>query len=217
MRKIFLLLLSLLSLNVYSQISAGTEEPKEIENKVSAVKSANPGDYILLPSGKKYVLTKEEIAILRGEFNYEDLSNVETKVEDDGTEIKTISQAHIAYVYPDGQSIHILKTSISFTAFLRHIKETFFLAHFVDWWENYHEYREIDPPEFSVFRAKAQFQIISDGIEELQSIIITVYNYDGQNSISRYVSKPDMIWGYIDQRGSYKPVGETHEIECDVE
>jgi mannose-6-phosphate isomerase-like protein (cupin superfamily) len=196
---------------------AGPKEPNEIENKISAVKTANPGDYILLPSGKRYILTKEEIAITRGEFDYENLSDVEKAVEEDGTEIKTISQAHIAYVYPDGQSTHILKTSISFTAFMRHIQETFFLAQYVDVFKTYSEYLDIEPPKFTVFRASVQYQIISDGIEELQLLDITAYNYDGENRRIKYCSKPDMIWGYVSDRGSYKPTGESHRIEFDVE
>ena len=46
---------------------------KEVPNLVSAVKAANPGDYILFPSGKRYVLTREEIDILNGSFDYYDL------------------------------------------------------------------------------------------------------------------------------------------------
>lgn len=189
----------------------------EIPNLLSAVKAANPGDYILLPSGRRYVLTKEEIAIARGEFDYENLSEVEKEIAEDGTEILTISQAHIAYVYPDGQATHILKTSISFTAFMRHIQETFFLAYYIDYNEMPHEYREIDPPGFSVFRASVQFQTISDGIDELQALNITIYNYDGENKYARYCSQPDMVWGYISDRGAYRPVGESRRIEFDVE
>jgi len=217
MKKLFTLLLVSLSLNLYAQSSNEMEGPKEIENKISAVKNANPGDYILLPSGKRYILTKEEIAIVKGDFNYDDLSNVETTIEEDGTEVKTISQAHIVYVFPDGQSTHVLKASFSFTAYMRHIKKTFYLAHYIDWYETPNDYLNIAPPEFDVFRAKVQYQMISDGFEEMQSITIMAYNYDSQNMMIRYTSKPDMIWGHIDERGSYKPVGETREIEFDVE
>jgi len=190
---------------------------KEIPNLVSAVKAANPGDYILLPSGKRYILTKEEIAIARGEFDYENLSEVKTEIAEDGTEIKTISQAHIAYVYPDGQATHILKTGISFTAFMRHIQETFFPAHYIDLSRTVHEYIDIDSPDFSVFRASVQYHTISDGIEELQALNITVFNYNGANIYMRYCSKPDMAWGNISDRGAYRPVGESHRIEFDVE
>jgi len=219
MKKIGLVLFIIL-LNMpllFAQENTNAYVGKEIPNLLSAVKAANPGDYILLPSGRRYVLTKEEIAIARGEFDYENLSEVEKEIAEDGTEILTISQAHIAYVYPDGQATHILKTSISFTAFMRHIQETFFLAYYIDYTEIPHEYREIEPPSFSVFRASVQFQTISDGIEELQALNITIYNFDGENKYARYCSRPDMVWGYISDRGAYRPVGESRQIEFDVE
>jgi hypothetical protein len=190
---------------------------REIKNLVSAVKAANPGDYIVLPSGKRYVLTKEEIAIVKGDFDYEDLSGVETEVRQDGTEIKTISKAHVAYVYPDGQSTHILKTNISFTAFMRHIAGAYFVVDYVNSTGGTSEYTTIEPPAFDVFRASVQFQTLSDGIEELKALTVTAYNYDGDHFMMKYCSKPDMAWGYISDRGSYKPTGETHQIEFDVE
>lgn len=165
---------------------------KEIRNTVSAVKTARPGDYILLPSGKKYIVTKEEIAIVKGEFDYENLSGVETTVEKDGTEIKTISGAHIAYMYPDGQAAHVLKTGISFTAFMNHIRETFFLARYVDLGNDIYEYAAVGPPRFSVFRASVQYQTISDGIEELRALDITVYNFGGEHKHLNIV--PNRIW-----------------------
>ena len=218
MKKIIFLVLGLTCVVLLSaQENSGGYVGKEIENLVSAVKAANPGDYILLPSGKRYVLTKEEIAIARGEFDYQDLSNVETEIREDGTEIKAISQAHIAYVYPDGQSTHILKTSISFTAFMNHIQKNFFLAHYIDRWERENDYFVIDPPDFTVFRASVQYQTISDGIEDLQALTITVYNYNGENKYMKYCSQSGMIWGNISDKGAYKPIGESHRIEFDVE
>jgi hypothetical protein len=219
---LLMVFLMLLSLNLYAQTSIEMTEPKQtgskqIENKISAVKNANPGDYILLPLGNRYTLTKEEIAIVRGEFNYEDLSDVETTVESDGTEIKTISQGHIAYIYPDGQLTHILKTTISFTAYMRYVKDTYFLAQYIDYFEMPNEYMEIDPPAFTVFRSSVQYQILSDGIEDMQALTITIYNYDNINRMVKYCSKPDMIWGYITERGAYKPIGESRQIEFDFE
>jgi len=221
MNKTFVLLLIVVpaafSINLHAQTSNETPEPKQIENKISAVKNANPGDYILLPAGKKYTLTKEEIAITRGEFDYENLSDVETTVESDGTEVKTISQGHIAYIYPDGQSTHILKTNISFTSYMRYVRNTYFLAQYIDYSETPNEYMEIDPPGFTVFRSSVQYQILSDGIDDLQALTVTIYNYDNINRMVKYCSKPDMIWGYISERGAYKPVGESHQIEFDIE
>jgi hypothetical protein len=217
---IIVLIIAICPFSLYSQMpleAVETTGSKQIDNLISAVKEANPGDYILLPSGNKYILTREEIAIARGEFNYEDLSSVRMEKREDGTEVRTISESHIAYLYPDGQSTHILKTSISFTAFMRHIEETYYLARYIDYYENAHDFTVLDPPIFNVFRASVQFQTLSDGIDEIQSIIITVYNYDEQNKRMRYCSKPEMIWGYISERGSYVPVNESHEIEFDIE
>jgi len=192
-------------------------EGKEVENRISAVKAANPGDYILLPSGRKYVLTKEEISITKGEFNFSDLSKVDTKIDENGTEIKNISSAHINYIFPDGQSTHVLKTSISFTSFMRHISKNFYLAHFADDKGDLHEFEEISPPGFSVFRSRIQYLTFSDGFDDLQSINITVYNLNGENKHIRYCSKEGMFYGNIDLRGAYSPVNESQIIEFDVE
>ena len=192
-------------------------EGKEIENRISAVKAANPGDYILLPSGKEYILTKEEISITKGEFNYSDLSKVDTSTDENGIEIKNISSAHINYVFPDGRSTHVLKTSVSFTSFLRHISKNFYLAYFIDDKENIHEFEEIPPPSFSVFRSRIQYMTISDGFDDLQSINITVYNLNGENKHIRYCSKEGMSYGNIDLKGAYSPVNESQVIEFDVE
>jgi hypothetical protein len=192
-----------------------------VENNVSAVKAASPGDYILLPSGKKYILTKEEIAITRGEFDYEDLSNVPTTTYDDGTEVKTISQAHIAYLYPDGQATHIIKTNVSFNAFLLHyIKSKYYLVHFIDENQNMQEFQTIDPPDFDVFRAGVQFYTMSNGVEELKEVSITAFNYDGKrNLMMKYCSKPGMSWGNIDidAEGAYTPTEEIRQLDFDVE
>jgi hypothetical protein len=171
---------------IFAQEVSSVYQGKEIKNLSSAVMMANPGDYILLSSGKRYILTKEEIAIARDDFDYKDLSEAATKIYEDGTEIKAVSQAHIAYIYPDGQATHLLKTSIPFTAFMRHIEEEFFLVNYIDSEKSAHTYINIDPPDFHVFRASVQYQTVSDGIEELQSFKITVYNYDGENIYMRY-------------------------------
>jgi len=192
-------------------------EGKEIENRISAVKAANPGDYILLPSGKKYILTKEEISITKGEFNYSDLSKVDTTTDENGTEIKNISLAHINYVFSDGHSTHVLKTSVSFTAFMRHISKNFYLAYFADDKGDIHEFEEILPPNFSVFRSRIQYLTVSDGFDDLQSINITVFNLNGENKHIRYCSKEGMFYGNIDLSGAYSPVNESQVIEFDVE
>lgn len=213
---LFILVMTLsFSFILFSQDTSRENGGREIKNQVSAVKTANPGDYIVLPSGKRYVLTKEEIDIVKGDFDYEDLSGVETETRDDGTEIKTISEAHVAYIYPDGQSAHILKTGISFTSYMKYIEEKYHITPYVDLLNEIHDFRAISSPRFDVFRASVQFQKISNGTEELDSVTVTAYNYKEENFIMKYCSAPDLVWGYVS--GEYEPTGETRQIEFDIE
>jgi len=189
----------------------------EIENTIGAVKAANPGDFIVLKSGKKYVLTKEEIDILQGNFDFDDLSEVKTEFMDDGTEIKTISEAHVVYAYPDGQFSHLLKTGASFSAYMRYIESKYHIALYVDYYQEFYDYAPIDPKSFNVFRAVVEIQEISDGYNSMEGITISAYNYQGKNIMMKYCSEPDMFWGYIPQEGSYRPTGESRQLEFDIE
>ena len=202
---------------IFAQENTGAYVGKEVQNLVSAVSAANGGDYILLPSGRKYILTKEEIEILNGSFDFADLSSVSTEYMQDGTQIKSISEAHTAYIYPDGQSMHMLKTSISFTEFMQqHIEKNYFLGYYVDYAGDYHDARPNGSPRFYVFRACVEFYMISDGINDVEVANITAYNYKGDNFIMRYFSTDsDWIWGHVS--GNYVRTGEVREIEFDVE
>ena len=219
MRKCFgvlALFLCVLS-GVFAQNTSAEDGGSEIPNTVAAVKAANPGDYILLKSGKKYVLTAEEIDIVNGRFNYGDLSGVKTETRNDGTKIKTISEAHTVYAYPDGQSQHIIKTGVSFSAYMEFVEEKYHVARYVDILDEYHDLRIINSPRFDVFRASVQFRTLSNGTEEVEDVTVIAYNYRGRSFMVRYSSAPDMVWGNISSEGSYKPTGETHEIEFDIE
>jgi hypothetical protein len=201
---------------LFAQQTSSENTGKEVKNLVSAVKQANPGDYIDLPSGKRYVLTKEEIDSLNGAFDYEDLSAVETETRDDGTEIKTISNAHTAFIYPDGQSTHILKTGISFTLYLEnHIEKKYNIGYYVDNLGDSHDAISIESPQFNVFRASVQFQPISNGTEEVEVVTIRAYNYKGKNFMMRYYSSPGFVWGNV--RGNWALKNEARQIEFDIE
>jgi hypothetical protein len=216
MKLCFLAMILSIPLALPAQTAAEVSAGKEVRNLVSAVKSASPGDYILLPSGKKYILTKEEIAIARGEFDYEDLSGVKTETLKDGTEIKTISTAHTAYVYPDGQSTHLVKTGVSFTAYMKqYIEPKYLTGKYIDYAGAAHDYRTIAPPEFGVFRASIQFHTISNGANEAEEITVTAYNYYGRNYMQRYYTGPNWSWGNV--YGNYRPVGESHSLYFDVD
>jgi len=187
---------------------------RQIENTLAAVKAARPGDYIVSPTGKKYVLTGEEIAIARGEFDYGDLSKVETTPLADGSEIKTLSKAHRVHVYPDGQAIHEIKTERSFSAYMKDVvKSKYKPSEYIDIFGDRYDARPLDPPGFGVFRAIVQFQTISDGVNKAQRVTVTAYNYKGDSFEQRYYNEYGFIWGYVSSAESYKPVGDPHKTE----
>ena len=215
--KLITCLIILLFLPVFLFAEEDTLQGKEIQNLVSAVKTAETGDYILLPSGNKYVLTEAEINIANRNFDILDMTGAESTVMEDGTEVVTISQAHSAYIFPDGQEIHLFKTSASFNAFLELIETCYYIALYVDDSGDIHDYREIKTSRFDVFRAAAQLQIISNGIEELDSVSINVYNYNGKSYSIKFCSVPEMVWGNISQEGMFLPVGEIIEFKLDAD
>jgi len=189
---------------------------KEIKNSLAAVKAANEGDYIVLKSGERYVLTYEEIDIARGEFNFKDLSNVPAQTGADGTVTKTISEAHTVRVYPDNQSAHLLTTPRSFTEYMKYVEENYHLGMYIDYAKNARNSKPLRNPGFNVFRGTVQIQMISDGVENVECLNISAYNYRGESYSQRYFStNDDWMWGYVD--GTFAPVGETHNIEFDIE
>ena len=200
----------------FAQNSPSTGGGREIPNTVAAVKAASPGDYIVLRSGRRYVLSAEEINIVNGRFNFEDLSGVRTEIRDDGTEIKYISEAHVVYIFPDGQSQHILKTVVSFSAYMEFLERKYHIARYIDAQANTHDYRTINSPRFDIFRASVQMQILSDGADEVEEVNVTAYNFRGRNFLMRFFSESGWTWGYVRDSG-FRPTGETRQIEFDIE
>jgi len=166
--------------------------------------SAQPGDYILLPSGKKYILTKEEIMIANGTFSFENLSDAATTTKADGTVVKTISQAHEIYIYPDGRTVHVLKTRAAFAYSMRYIEENYYLMRYLDSSGVLRDRKPIDPPDFYAFRVFIQSEIISNGIDRVEVLAINAYNYEGNNFTTKYCSVPDFVWGAVSSEELYK-------------
>ena len=214
--KILILFMLCLPLILFAEADISSTEGREIENLVSVVKAADAGDYILLPSGRKYVLTKAEISIANGIYDYETLPDVQRETLDDGVEKITISEAHTAYSYPDGQIIHNLKTHSSFEAFMNFIESKYHITMYIDDSGETHEWMKIKNAKFDVFRAGIQFQTISNGDEELDSVIINAFNYKGENFTMKFCSAPEMAWGNISNDGMYLPVGESYEFKFNI-
>jgi len=177
---------------------------KEIANQFKAIISAQPGDYILLPSGKKYILTKEEIMIANGTFGYENLSDVPSETRADGTVIMTFSQAHEILIYPDGRTVHVLKTRAAFAYSMRFIEENYHLMRYLDSSGVLRDSKPVDPPNFYVFRVFIQAETISNGIDNVEVLTITANNYEGNNFTTKYCSVPDFVWGLVSSAELYK-------------
>jgi hypothetical protein len=110
-------------------------------------------------------------------------------------------------MYPDGQTAHILKTSVSFSAYLEN---------YIEKNGKYHDMQFIGSPRFKVFRASVQFQNISNGSEDAQMITVTAYNHEGRDYMMRYYSGPGWAWGNV-RDGGYRASGETRQLEFDIE
>jgi len=186
---------------LFAQETSGGDE---IPNQADAIISAQPGDYILLPSGNRYVLTKEEIMIEGGTFGFENLSDVASKTKADGTVIKTISQAHEIYIYPDGRTVHVLKTRAALAYSLKFIEENYHLMRYLDSIGVLHDSKPVDPPDFNVFRVFIQTEALYNGFDLLEVLTINTYNYEGENFTIKYCSAPDFVWGLVSSEEIYK-------------
>ena len=180
---------------------------KEIKNSLAAVKAANEGDYIIMKSGERYVLTYDEIEIARGNINLKDFTSAQTP-------------SHSVKLYPDNRSAHLFKTSISFTLFMQLVERYLYPGQYIDNSGNYHDFEPVRSPQFPVFYATVRIQTYSDGESSVEQWLITAYNYSysyyGKNYIRRYFSTDrGWIWGYV--TSSYRPIGEARQIEFDKE
>jgi hypothetical protein len=176
----------------------------EVPNQIDAVMSAEPGDYILLPSGDRYVLTKEEILIANGMFGYENLYDLPSETKADGTVVKTVSQAHEIRIYPGGRVVHILKTRAAFAYTMRYIEENYHIMRYLDSSGVLRDRNPIARPSFYVFRVFIQTETISNGLDRMEILTISVYNYGGENFVTKYCSDPNKVWGMVSSQELYK-------------
>ena len=178
-------------------LSAQEASGEEIPNQADAITSAQPGDYILFPSGNRYIFTKEEIMIMGGTFGYADIANAPSENKSDGTVIKTISQAHSVRIYPSGKTVHVIKTRAAFDYSLKFIEDNFYLMRYIDSSGVLRDSKPIAQPRFYVFRVFIQTDSITNGVDELTYLTVSVYNHEGENFVIKYCTVPDMVWGLV--------------------
>ena len=217
MKKILIYFFMVFFLSSFFVFAQENTEAKAIPNLVSAVRDANPGDYIVLPSGRRYVLTEAEIEILKGNFDYGDLSALPSETRDDGTEVITISEAHTAYIYPDGQSIHMLRSGRSFTEYMNnYIENRYYPGRYLDYYGNSLDSGPAPDRNISVFRAAVEFRLLSDGIDVYECIYVTAYNYRGRTFRKAYFPSSDWVWGNV-RSSRFSFIGESRTLEFDIE
>lgn len=163
------LAIALLSASVYA---------KEIPNTVDAVKSAEPGDYIVLMDGSHYVLVAEEIAITNGGFDYEGdaLKKNEVPRSDGGAEYN-ITAVHKRIVWPDGKSMDVLTTRRAFDAYVGYLAEHYDIVPFTNYGELVgNSYPAIVPDGLETFRGKVYRTFLTDGEKKYVYIDAREYN-----------------------------------------
>jgi hypothetical protein len=152
---------------------------EEIPNTVGAVKSAKPGDYIVLQDGSHYVLTGAEIAIVNEKFDYnevEALKENEVPRADGGTEFN-ITSAHKRIIWPDGKSMDILVTRRAFDDYMKFLVEQYKPIPYTSYEEVIGNSYPINvPDELESFRGRVYKTYITNGVETLEIFEVKEFN-----------------------------------------
>jgi hypothetical protein len=99
---------------------------------------------------------------------------------------------------------------------MKYVEKNYYRGTYIDYAKNAHNSKPLNHPGFTMFRATAQFQMISDGVQKIECIDISAYNYRRESYAQRYFSSNNgWIWGYVN--ATFRPVGETRQIEFDTE
>jgi hypothetical protein len=151
----------------------------EIPNTIGAVKSAKPGDYIVLKDGSHYLLVEEEIAIVNDKFDYNDdkaLKENNVPRSDGGTEYN-ITSSHKRIIWSDGKSMDVLTTRRAFDAYIKFLAVNYDPIPF----SRYNSiigstYPMIPPEGLETFRGKVYRTFVTDGVETLEIFEVKEFN-----------------------------------------
>jgi hypothetical protein len=151
----------------------------EIPNTVGAVKAAKPGDYIVLKDGSHYVLVEEEIAIVNGTFDYNEvevLKENEVPRSDGGVEFN-ITTPHKRIVWPDGKSMDIFTTRRAFDAYVKFLGEQYDFIPFTNYGEFVgNSYPTRVPQGLRSFRGKVYRTFLTNGVKTFDYIEVKEFN-----------------------------------------
>jgi len=151
----------------------------EIPNTVGAVKNAKPGDYIVLKDGSHYVLVEEEIAIVNGKFDYDDIEALkenEFPRADGGSEFN-ITPAHKRIIWPDGKSMDILTTRRAFDDYIKFLAKQYKPVPFTMYGTPIGNSYPTDVPEgLETFRGKVYTTFLTNGERTFVFIEVKEFN-----------------------------------------
>jgi len=154
----------------------------EIPNTWGAIKNAKPGDYIVLIDGSHYIITEEEIDIVKGQFDYNDDSGLKEGVpRSDGGKEYTITTAHKRIIWPDGKTMEIFKSRRAFDTYIDFLRESYYPIPRLSRYNNeiIGYYFDIPSPEdLNTFRAKVYKTFLTDGKEISLCIEVQEFNRD---------------------------------------
>jgi hypothetical protein len=192
--KNFVFILFTLFAVVSSQIFAD-----EIPNTRGAIKNAKPGDYILLIDGSRYIITEEEINIVKGQFDYGDDSELKDGIpRPDGGIEYNITSAHKRIIWPDGKTMEIFKSRRAFDTYIDFLQESYYPIPYLSILNNelIGYYRDISSPEeLNTFRAKVYKTFLTSGTEISLYIEAQEFNRDaiGEGLKSGFQASEDGI------------------------
>ena len=191
--KNFAFILFLLFAVISSQIFAD-----EIPNTREAIKNAKPGDYIVLIDGSHYIITEEEIDIVKGQFDYDESELTEGTLRPDGGIEYAITSAHKRITWPDGKQMDVFASRPAFDAYISYLQKRYYPIPFLSVFDNsligYN--RDISSPEdLNTFRAKVYKTFLTDGTKISLYIEAQEFNRDaiGEGLRSGFQASEDGI------------------------
>jgi hypothetical protein len=188
----------------------------EIPNTIGAVRNARPGDYIVLTDGSHYVLVEEEIAIVNGNFDYNDdeaLKENAVPRSDGGTEFN-ITSSHKRIIWSDGKSMDVFTTRRAFDSYIRFLAANYDPIPFTRYDSIIGNTYPVRMPEgLETFRGKVYKTYITDGIETLEIFVVKEFNRTtiGDGLERGFQIKDGTLVYTLTGRGNFQEVGTNRD------
>jgi len=188
----------------------------EIPNTIGAVRNARPGDYIVLTDGSHYVLVEEEIAIVNGNFDYNDdeaLKENAVPRSDGGTEFN-ITSSHKRIIWSDGKSMDVFTTRRAFDSYVRFLAANYDPIPFTRYDSIIGNTYPVEMPEgLETFRGKVYKTYVTNGVRTLEIYVVNEYNRTtiGDGLERGFQMKGGTLYYTLTGRGNFQEVGTNRD------